>query len=63
MTKIFCDVCGEEITGQNHFNTPTEIKTRTKNFVILVTPPKDADICKYCICNAFDNIDDRPRAA
>jgi len=72
MKKYYCDMCGDEITGKNK---PKGGKTcdgrlgvsltkngKTLNLELITgdgTTWNDGDFCKYCIIDAFNNLDDR----
>lgn len=71
--KYFCDFCGEEITKANacKLNETERLgatvigKTGTKLSVQLHTAAdhvwNKGEFCKYCILDAFNKLDDRPK--
>lgn len=76
MIKTFCDGCGKEITGQNaprggplHDNDrlgATLITVGGALHVEVITSKdgtaNNGDWCKYCILDALNRLDDRPKA-
>lgn len=74
MTKHFCDNCEDELTANNDprkdgYILPAEIKLpmgrgKVQIEIQLSTNDKSGgELCKYCILNAIERLDDRPRSA
>lgn len=76
MIKRFCDCCGDEIVDSNRIDPSYNnrfsagIKKHEDGAVLTVevVTAKDAtwnagDFCKYCIIDAVNEADDRPRHA
>ena len=75
MTKTFCDACGEELTSRNlpsggfmvKSRLGAELRTsdgRVFHFEVIGAVGKcanDGVFCKYCILDALNSADDRPR--
>ena len=75
MTKTYCDACGEELTSRNlpsggfmvKSRLGAELRTsdgRVFHFEVIGAVGKcanDGDFCKYCILDALNSADDRPR--
>lgn len=75
MIKMYCDICGEELTSQNlpsggfmvKSRLGAELRTpegRVFNFEVIGSVGKcanDGEFCKYCILDAIYSTDDRPR--
>lgn len=68
MIRHFCDGCNREMTPEAQWNESKDAKGRTlavKNvnngstMIIICVPP---DICKYCVIDSVNALDDRPRA-
>lgn len=61
MKKSFCDKCSDEMTDKNSFNS---LIFNVASFNFKLTLPdavtSDQDICKYCVIDAINNLDDRP---
>lgn len=71
MIRYFCDYCEKEIDNNNRIDgdrLKTEITSR-QNFmtVEVVTSTadmaKDCHFCKYCVIEAVNRLDDRPKPA
>lgn len=74
MIKRFCDVCGEELTKSNTPSSGTEknrvgcvVQGKTGRLTVEVHHAIDCmwdggDVCKYCIIDAVNKADDRPKA-
>ncbi len=74
MTKNFCDVCGSEMTEKNKPKGGTAFRMGTtvtgidgKKVMVEVTTGIDdcwnkGEICKHCIIDAIQTLDDRPKA-
>ena len=69
MLKRFCDVCGVEIFGPTALSgrMTAEIKRASAALKIEIITAKDStwndgDFCKYCIIDAVNQLDDRPKA-
>ena len=76
MIKYFCDLCGDEISQETFPNggrtggrleTTAKGKNGTKLTVEILHSKDDRAnagiFCRYCIIDAINNLDDRPRAA
>ena len=76
MIKTFCDCCGEEISGDNELKGGTigrlgaRVKSANamKELKVEVITVKDGtynagDFCLYCVLDALNSADKRPRAA
>ena len=75
MIKRYCDVCGEELTPRNSPSGGFTVKSRLGaelrtsdgrvfNFEVIGSIYKranDGEFCKYCILDALNSTDDRPR--
>ena len=76
MIKYFCDLCEKEITAANKSNSDNGRVTASKKvkrhevgmvelgvevIVSLNGTHNDGVFCKYCIIDAVNNADDRPR--
>ena len=69
MRKFFCDICESELTNRDfgrQAGSYTRYKTPILNFEI--TTGKDGvwnggDFCRYCIIDAVNTLDDRPKAS
>ena len=75
MTKSFCDVCGVELDNRNlpsggftvKSRLGAELRTsdgRVFHFEVIGAVGKcanDGEFCKYCILDALNRTDDRPR--
>lgn len=76
MQKLYCDGCEKEITDRNQYhgqiNIDLRLKTPNSRFgsvkneeaaiqLVRVDNQNRLDICKYCIFDAIDRADDRPR--
>ena len=59
MQRIHCDICGQQITKWPH------IKETDVNGNVREQIPKceDMDVCLYCLTDALNRQDDRPKAA
>ena len=74
MIRYFCDCCGEEIATRDskernplHRLTAT-LKKGGSQLSVEVIESKDAfgnggHFCRYCVLDALQKLDDRPRAA
>lgn len=72
MIRRFCDVCDKELTSEN---AVTEEKTRLTSethpnaggllmFEVITGQNgtwNSGDFCKYCVIDAINKLDDRPR--
>jgi len=71
MVKLFCDICGEEITDGKRIKTEVKARPGGSNNAVLnieimtgLNGTHNAGhFCKYCIIDAVSGLDDRPRAA
>lgn len=74
MVRYFCDNCGEEIKGSDmkernplHRLTATVGKGNHKMTVEVIetkdSAANDGNFCHYCVIDAINKLDDRPRAA
>ena len=76
MKKYFCDRCGEEITKRNEAKGGTLVDGRLGvsieygKHTLAVEVINSLDgcsnaglFCKYCILDALNQLDDRPKAA
>lgn len=76
MTRYFCDGCGQEITPKNEASGGHHLDSRLgiavekgghKLRVEIIQTMDDVGnaglFCKYCILDALNALDDRPRAA
>ena len=73
MIKHFCDCCKKEMTpeitpkgGCNGARLDTEVKVKGIRLKVEVITSLDGtgnagDFCKYCILDALQELDDRPR--
>jgi len=76
MVRRYCDCCGEEITDKNrvgdaHWRLTAKIEPKKnsrscKSLIVEVITAKDGawndgDFCKYCIIDAINKLDDRPK--
>lgn len=75
MTKSFCDVCGVELDKRNLPSGGFLVKSRLGaclntadgrvfHFEVIGAVGKcanDGEFCKYCILDALNRTDDRPR--
>ena len=75
MIKRCCDACGEELTSRNlpsggfmvKSRLGAELRTsdgRVFHFEVIGAVGKcanDGEFCKYCILDALNSTDDRPR--
>ena len=72
MIKIYCDICGTQITHENQSmggvmvknRLGVEIKNHDHRFYFEVVQSKnstanDGDICRYCVLDALYRLDDR----
>lgn len=74
MIRIFCDVCGDEVTdgnipreGENGKRVACEVRGKTGILKVEVMTGingtwNGGDVCKYCVIDAVNQADDRPRA-
>jgi hypothetical protein len=71
----YCDVCGKEMTnvlgvkeGINDLGRLTaHVSTHKSKFSFQIIVSENSvsnrgDVCKYCILDAFQKLDDRPKA-
>ncbi|RLI63016.1 MAG: hypothetical protein DRO67_06445 [Candidatus Asgardarchaeum californiense] len=72
MIKRYCDKCGDEIIDKNKIEKNafrTTIRTDNSNIALMqieIIPSKnfvwaDSDLCKYCVIDAINKLDDRPK--
>lgn len=75
MTKTFCDVCGVELDNRNLPSGGFMVKSRLGaclttadgrvfHFEVIGAVGQcanDGEFCKYCILDALNRTDDRPR--
>lgn len=65
MKKAYCNCCEEEITQKNIFShvKPLEIDLDNHKFHVAWpdTQAVDFDVCKYCVIDAINKHDDRPK--
>jgi len=70
--KRYCDKCGDEIIDKNKIEKNafrTTIRTDNSNIALMqieIIPSKnfvwaDSDLCKYCVIDAINKLDDRPK--
>jgi hypothetical protein len=76
MQKTFCDQCGDEITDatkctggyERNWRLGTEIQRNGVKLRVEILTAKNGtanagDFCKYCVIEAINALDDRPRPA
>lgn len=75
MIRRYCDCCGDEIVSKNKINdagfrltgeiTKADSSSTLKVEVITAKDNtwNDGDFCKYCVIDAINKADDRPRFA
>lgn len=75
MQKTFCDICGRELKEEHIINHRKSLNVRLKpdDFLFNTTMTieidthsldnklPNPDICKYCIIDCLNEIDDRPK--
>jgi hypothetical protein len=73
MIKHFCDYCGEEIL-EEHLNNNFKVERNTytngdlsatimaKNIQINLQEGRVFEICKYCLIDLVNSLDDRTKA-
>jgi len=71
MKKTFCDHCGTEIDTRNCVSNGAGLITESKKIgsptlhiqIMLgkASEKVDGDFCKYCVIDAIDKLDDRPK--
>jgi hypothetical protein len=66
MKKQFCDKCEAEITKSNWFsiNGSLEVEVADHKFHVKIAQNEIAmnfDVCRYCILDAINQLDDRPK--
>lgn len=75
MRRVFCDMCGAEMNDRNtprlgSTSNRLAAKVRSANAMTEVGVEviqshngvsNDGDFCKYCILDALNTLDDRPR--
>ena len=71
MKKYYCDCCGVELDDSNHAknNLNSQIKSSVSKEIKLTVEVvcaknhtwNDGDWCKYCVIDAINELDDRPR--
>lgn len=77
MKRIFCDLCGEEVTDDTDLAPLLDItgyaKGRSYNMSLIVSVKRDLvytgagyevleDICRHCVIDAVNKVDKRPKA-
>lgn len=75
MIKHYCDICGQEITAKTkkpdnqmfgEIKSGCGLPSLTIQVGVYEIDPRgdeDADVCKYCIIDAVNMVDDRPKQA
>ena len=68
MRLINCDICGNEITESKPLLTAVIKKSKFSDSIDIGVHYKDSnkvdfDICKYCVIDAINKLDDRPQEA
>ena len=67
MTKTHCDVCDRAIDGKIEIEVMQNKSQKTtiaiKAHICEDSNTNKFDICKYCLVDALNRIDDRPRQA
>ena len=67
MKKSFCDQCGKELNAMNNaFDMTGEHKKLQFNVMYGLVDEEnygEGDWCKYCVIDAVNSLDDRPRCA
>jgi len=73
MIKVFCDLCGNEITRDNSIvsNVPGErlgatikrnnVELRVEILTAIDGTANKGDVCKHCVLDALYKLDDRPQ--
>lgn len=64
MKKTFCDSCGKEmteVTNGKSFSVDSGNVSVTVNASIGLPDP--SDLCKYCVIDAVNKADDRPKVS
>ena len=70
MIKHFCDVCGNELTDENcvphDAGRPHRLRYDKSTLMFEITTGlkgtwNSGDFCKYCVIDAINKLDDRPR--
>lgn len=72
MIRYFCDCCGEEIVTRDKDRNPlyrltAKLQKGSSVLQVEVIESKDGtsnagDFCRYCVLEALQKLDDRPRA-
>lgn len=70
MIRHYCDLCDKELTSLNRptgGNTAGRLGIQRHNvvFSVMLTstlPGCAPEVCKYCILDAIDTLNDRPKA-
>lgn len=68
MKKSFCDQCGVELHAMNQAAVDLEGDHKKLMFSVMFGLKGkeefgEGDWCKYCVIDAVDSLDDRPRCA
>jgi len=69
MIKTFCDICGNEIIKDNEYEGETSEVCFTKGQIRQTISCSisthfshpDNDICKYCLIDTINKLDNRPK--
>ena len=69
MIKTFCDICDKEITKDNEYEgeisevcfTKGQIRQTISCSIVTHFSHPDNDICKYCLIDAINKLDNRPK--
>ncbi len=65
MTRTYCDKCQKELTDRNKFDSDDWEITPVPGVKFVIqceTALPHGDVCKHCVLDHFNDLDDRPEA-